>query len=300
MLIDQSKHIYFRVPASKYVAGKEFDIVRPASLNHPKDNAVMFIGPQYMEKIGAFDEVQNCLVFWPKDISVPENLETNHAVVKCVEPRNAYCLFFRENQITYLPSNVDVEEVNGAFISKDAVIGGSCTIFPGAYIGPEVTIGNNVYIGSGARLVGEIRIGNNVVIRENAVLGADGLSTDRDVEGHAATMPQFGGLILEDNVQIGANTTIARAAIDYTIISKGSKIDNSTFISHNVFVGPDTFVVGETIMFGSSSTGSKVFISGNSTIRDGRHIGDGATVGMGSVVVKNVQEQTVVKGNPAR
>lgn len=300
MLIDQSKHIYFRVPASKYVAGKDFDIVRPASLIHPKDNAVMFISPQYMEKSGVFDEVQNCLIFWPEEISVPDNLKEKHAIVKCREPRNSYCLFYRENQITYLPKNTTVDGVNGAYISKDAVIGDNCMIFPGAYIGPEVTIGNNVYIGSGARLVGEIRIGNNVVIRENTVLGADGLSTDRDAEGHAATMPQFGGLILEDDVQIGANTTIARAAIDYTIISKGSKIDNSAFISHNVFIGPDTFVVGETIMFGSSSTGSKVFISGNSTIRDGRHVGDGATVGMGSVVVKNVPEKTIVKGNPAR
>ena len=171
---------------------------------------------------------------------------------------------------------------------------------PGAYIGGEVELGDNCYIGAGARLVGEIHAGNNVVIRENSVVGADGLSTDRDEDGKALTMPQFGGVILGDDVQIGALTVIARGAIDYTIIGRGAKIDNSTFISHNVVLGEDTFVVGETIMFGSSSTGERAFISGNATIRDGRHVGTDAKVGMGAVVVKNVEDGAVVKGNPAK
>ena len=132
------------------------------------------------------------------------------------------------------------------------------------------------------------------------MIGADGLSTDRDQNGRALTMPQFGGVILEDDVQIGALTVIARGAIDDTIIKRGSKIDNSSFISHNVIVGEDTFVVGETIMFGSSSTGKQAYISGNATIRDGHHIGDKAKVGMGAVVVENVADGAVVKGNPAR
>ena len=113
-------------------------------------------------------------------------------------------------------------------------------------------------------------------------------------------MPQFGGVIIEDDVQIGALTVIGRGAIDNTILKHGSKIDNSTFVSHNVIVGEDTFVVGESIMFGSSSTGKQVLISGNSTIRDGRHIGDKAVIGMGSVVTKNVETGAVVKGNPAK
>ena len=173
-------------------------------------------------------------------------------------------------------------------------------ILPGAYIGGEVELGDNCYIGFGTKLVGEIHVGNNVIIRENSVIGADGLSTDRDENGRAITMPQFGGVIIEDDVQIGALTVIGRGAIDNTILKRGSKVDNSTFISHNVTVGEDTFVVGESIMFGSSSTGKQVLISGNSTIRDGRHIGDRAIVGMGSVVVKNVEDGTIIKGNPAR
>ena len=234
------------------------------------------------------------------NIAVFDGISKQHAVCVVDNARNAYCSFFRDNHITYYPPIEEVDFINGSYIAKTAKIGDNCKIFPCSYIGGEVELGNNCYIGSGVRLVGEVHTGNNVVIRENTVIGADGLSTDRDKDGMALTMPQFGGVVIEDDVQIGALTVIARGAIDNTIIKRGSKIDNSTFISHNVIIGEDTFIVGETIMFGSSSTGDKVFISGNSTIRDGRHIGNEAIVGMGSVVVKAVEEGQVVKGNPAK
>ena len=291
---------YFRVNASKYIPEKNFDVVRPASLNNPKDNAVMFISTGYLNHIDAFRKCKNCLIFWPEEEPVPDDIAALHAVCVVANTRNGYCGFFRDNSITYYPPVEEFEVVNGAYIAKTAKVGNNCRILPGVYIGGEVEIGNNCYIGLGTKLVGEVHMGNNVIIRENSVIGADGLSTDRDENGRALTMPQFGGVIIEDNVQIGALTVIGRGAIDHTILRRGSKIDNSTFISHNVVLGEDTFVVGESIMFGSSSTGKQAFISGNSTIRDGRHIGDKAIIGMGSVVIKNVEDGAVVKGNPAK
>ena len=291
---------YFRVNVSRYVTGKNFDVVRPASLNNPKDSAVMFISAGYMDHVDAFKKCRDCLIFWPAEEAVPDDLAELHAVCVVENTRNGYCGFFRDNNITYYPPIEEFEVVNGAYIAKTAKVGKNCRILPGAYIGGEVEIGDNCYIGLGTKLVGEVHIGNNVVIRENSVIGADGLSTDRDENGRALTMPQFGGVVIEDDVQIGALTVIGRGAIDNTILKRGSKIDNSTFISHNVILGEDTFVVGESIMFGSSSTGKQVLISGNSTIRDGRHIGNKAVIGMGSVVVKNVEDGAVVKGNPAK
>lgn len=291
---------FFEVNVSKYVAEKDFSVYRPASLNNPKDNAVMFIGEKYMSQSDSLLKCENCLVFWPESVKVPEEVSERHAVCVVKSERYGYCAFFRDNGITYYPPVEDFDLVNGSYIAKTAKIGNNCRILPGAYIGGEVEMGDNCYVGTGARLVGDIHIGNNVIIRENTVIGADGLSTDRDENGRALTMPQFGGVVIEDDVQIGALTVIARGAIDNTILSRGSKIDNSTFISHNVVLGEDSFVVGETIMFGSSSTGRQAFISGNSTIRDGRHIGDKAIVGMGSVVVRNVEDGAVVKGNPAK
>lgn len=291
---------YFRVNVSKYSDDKDFYIYRPSSLNHPKDHAVMFISEGYMQFQEVFYQVDHCLIYWPEQIEVPHEITERHVVVKCKNPHLQYCMFFRENQITYLPPAENGKMVNGSFIAENANIGNDVTIMPGAYVGGEVTIGDHVYIGAGTKLVGEVHIAEGVIIRENSVIGADGLSTDRDENGKAATMPQFGGVILEKDVQIGANTVIARGAIDNTVIGEGSKIDNQCFISHNVVIGMDTFVVGETIMFGSSSTGKGAYLSGNSTIRNGIHVGDHALVGMGSVVVKNVESGKTVKGNPAK
>lgn len=291
---------YFEINVGEYVADKKFSIYRPASLNNPKSNAVMFIMAEYMKYQEVFYNVKECLIFWPKEQVVPVGILENHAVVKCENPHLQYCKFFQENNLTYLPPRENGRMENGAFIADSSVIGKNTVIMPGAYVGGEVVIGDNVYIGAGTKLVGEVYIADGVIIRENSVIGADGLSTDRDENGRAVTMPQFGGVILEENVQIGANTVVARGAIDNTIIRRGSKIDNQCFVSHNVIVGEDTFVVGETIMFGSSSTGNKAYLSGNSTIRNGIHIGDNALVGMGAVVVKNVENGKIVKGNPAR
>lgn len=298
MMIKQRE--YFYVQADEYVSGKDYGIVRPASLKHPKNNAVMFIIEEYIDQAAVFSMVKDCLIFWPEGIQIPTEIELEHAVYPCEKPHTEYCRFFQKHDIKNLPKHDTVDFRHGAYISPEAQIGARVTIMPGVYIGADCVIGDDAYIGCGTKLMGEVIIGNRVVIRENTVIGADGLTTDRDDDGHAVTMPQFGSVILENDVQIGANTVIARGAIDETRICRGAKIDNSAFISHNVFVGEDTFVVGETIMFGSSSVGSRSMISGNATIRNGIHIGDQAIVGMGAVVVKPVAESTVVKGNPAK
>lgn len=117
--------------------------------------------------------------------------------------------------ITYinLPLPSEYEVINGAHIEIGAVIGKNCVIFPGVYIGKDVIIGDDVYIASGVKLVGSVTIGDHVVIRDNTVIGADGLTTSRDDNGEAITIPQFGGVSIEDDVQIGANVVIARVPL---------------------------------------------------------------------------------------
>ncbi len=291
---------FFEICVNKYSAEHTFNVFWPASIDNPKDNAVMFITEGNMNKVSNFSKASNCLVYWPNNIEIPEAIINSHVFMKCNNPHLEFCRFFHTNTITNKPLLCEYRILNGAFISVHAKIGSNTVLFPGVYIDSNVVIGDSVFIGSGTKILGNVRIGDNVVIRENTVIGADGLTTDRDENGKAISMPQFGGIIIENNVEIGANTVIARAAIDNTIIQSGSKIDNCCFISHNVNIGEDTFIVGETIMFGSSSTGKQVYISGNSTIRNGIHIGDRAVIGMGSVVTKSVQDGCTVMGNPAK
>lgn len=291
---------FFEVKANKYEIEKDFSVYRSSSLNKPQDNSVMFITEEYIEKWEVLQKVKECIIIWPQNKEVPEIIRNNHVIIKHENPRLGYALFYQENGITYNPQLKNYKEINGAYIADGVKIGKGTIIFPGVYIDSEVTIGENCYIGSGVKLLGSVKVGNDVIIRENTVIGSDGLTRMRGTNGKIVTIPQFGGVIIEDNVQIGALTVIAKGAIDDTVIRTGCRIDNSCFISHNVELGEDSVVVGETIMFGSSSTGKQAFISGNVTVRDGIHIGDKAFVGMGSTVIHPVDNGKVVKGSPAK
>ncbi len=291
---------FFCVDASKYDETKHFQVVRPASLSNPQNNAVMFVTEGFLQYWEAVLRVKECIVIWPENHPVPEELAKRHAVILSKEPRYGFAEFFHENHVTYntMPKPYGVE--NGAMICEGAEIGEGTVIFPGAYVDGDVKIGKNCYIASGVRLVGSVNIGDDCIIRENTVIGSDGLTTRRNAEGKIITIPQFGGVVIEDNVQIGANSVVCKGAIDNTVIGSGSRIDNCSFISHNVKMGRDTIVVGEVLMMGSSSTGERAYLSGNVVVRDGVSIGKDALVGMGSVVTKNVPDGVTVKGNPAR
>lgn len=295
---------FFKVDVNKYVLGKDFSVVRPASLDNPKDNAVMFLSNRFIQKVAAlsksFEKVNECLIFWPEGAEIPETVVHKHAVVICKNPHNCFSRFFSENNIKNQPKPNEYNIINGAYIEVGANISRGCVIFPGAYIAKNVFIGENSYIGAGVKIMGDVQIGKNVVIRENTVIGADGLTTDRDEMGRALTIPQFGGVQIGDDVQIGANTVIARGAIDDTIISQGVKIDSSSFISHNVYIGKDTFVVGEVIMFGNSSVGERTLISGNSLISNRVHIGSNVLLGASSTATKDIPDGTVAYGAPAK
>lgn len=291
---------FFRISVKKYDSSKEYDVVRPSSLNNPRDNSVMFITEDHISEWTAVLKVKECIIIWPESMDVPAEVTKKHVVIKHRQPRLGFAMFFYENDITYNAKPCGYTLVEGAFICNGAKIGKNTVIFPGAYIGANVDIGDNCYIGSGVKLIGRVKIGNNVIIRENTVVGSDGLTTCRNEDGKIITIPQFGGVVIEDNVQIGALTVIGKGAIDDTLIRSGSRIDNSCFISHNVQIGEDTLMVGETIMFGSSSTGTRAYVSGNTTVREGISIGSDTLIGMGSVVVKSVPDGMVVKGNPAK
>ena len=292
---------YFKVNVNKYVPEFDFEVYRPASLNCPKDYAVTFLTSKNYDKNAVFERCEKCLIFWPQEKEIPREIMTKgHAFVLCENPHLRFCEFFAENHIDNTPKAEKVNLINGAYISPKAKIGENVIIQPGAYISDETVIGNNTYIGCGVKIIGEAVIGKNVIIRENTVIGADGLTTDRNTEGKPVKMPQFGGVIIEDNVTIGANTVIARGAIDNTVIGEETSIDNCVFVSHNVQIGKRVFIVGESILFGSSIVEDNAFISGNVTIRNGMKIGKNSMVGMGAVVVNNVASETTVKGNPAK
>lgn len=291
---------FFEVGSGEYVPKTDYRVVRPASINHPKDHAVMFITAGYPQYRDVFRSVSGCLVFWPREWEVPPEVAEKNAVCPCGDPHLAFAEFFAAHKITGLYSVDEFEVVNGAYIAKTAKIGRGTTVFPGAYIGGDVIIGEDCFIGAGVKIVSRTEIGNRVWIRENTVIGTDDLTTDRDEDGHPVGIPQFGRVLIEDDVTIGANSVVSRGAIDETVLHRGCKIDSMTFVSHNVHIGDESFIVGQTLLFGSASIGRQAQVSGGCVVGNYVRIGDRALLGMGSTALRDIPDNCIAYGSPAR
>lgn len=177
-------------------------------------------------------------------------------------------------------------------LGEKVQIGCNCSIIGDIHIGAGTIIGDNVVIKN------KVDIGKNCVIQSLVVIGEDGYGYSED-EGHVKTMiKHFGGVIIEDDVFIGAHTNIARGTIDDTIIKKGVKIAPSTHIGHNNFIGENVAIVCSKL-FGSVKTGDNAYISA-SIVRNQVEIGKDVIIGMGSVVTKNISDHVVAMGTPAR
>lgn len=186
-----------------------------------------------------------------------------------------------------------------AIVNKKAEIGRNVFIGPHTTIG-KCQIGDNVTIHSNVTLYDHTVVKNNVVIHAGAVIGVDGLGCERERSGRLVKFPHFGKVIIEDDVEIGANCQIAKGALSDTIIGQGTKINGGSYIAHNVVVGENVWISPEVNIAGSVKILNNVTIYSGAIIREQRMIGEGAIIGMGAVVTKNVPDGEVWVGNPAR
>ena len=184
-------------------------------------------------------------------------------------------------------------------IEAGAVIGDRTRIGANVVVGTEVQIGDDCLIKAGVILQHGVILGNRVIIQPGAVIGSDGFGF-APVEGRFEKIPQVGTVIIEDDVEIGANTTIDRAFLGATRICRGAKLDNLIQIAHNVVVGPHTVIAAQTGISGSTTIGKGVMMGGQVGTVGHIEIGDGAKIGAQSGVSKDVPPGTVVFGYPAR
>jgi UDP-3-O-[3-hydroxymyristoyl] glucosamine N-acyltransferase len=186
-----------------------------------------------------------------------------------------------------------------AAIHPKAIIGRD--LYAGAYVSiGRCIIGDNVVIHPHAVIHDEVIIGNRVTIKPGAILGFDGFGYERDHNNNWVKFPQLGKLIIHDNVEIGANCCIDKGSLSDTIIGYNSKINNLCHIAHNVLIGRNVIITGHVNISGSSVIEDNVWIAPNASLRGHQHIGAGATIGMGSVVTKDVPAGETWVGNPAK
>jgi UDP-3-O-[3-hydroxymyristoyl] glucosamine N-acyltransferase len=175
-----------------------------------------------------------------------------------------------------------------AYIGEKVNIGNNTKIYPGAYIAENVSIGNNTTIHAGVKIYEDCVIGNDVIIHAGTVIGSDGFGFAPQPDGSYQKVPQIGNVIIEDQVEIGANTTIDRATMGSTIIKKGVKLDNLIQIAHNVEIGSQTVIAAQTGISGSTKLGQKIMIGGQAGIAGHLTIADGVKIAGGAGVTKNL------------
>ena len=187
-----------------------------------------------------------------------------------------------------------------AYLGENAVIGKGVKIYPNAYIGNNVVIGDNTIIHPGVKIYHDCIIGKNTVIHAGTEIGGDGFGFAPQADGSFKKVPQTGNVIVEDDVEIGSNTTIDRATIGSTIIRSGAKLDNLLQIAHNVEIGNNSVIAAQTGISGSTRIGNNVMIGGQAGIVGHIQIADGTKINAKSGVSKSIKiPNTSVTGTPA-
>jgi UDP-3-O-[3-hydroxymyristoyl] glucosamine N-acyltransferase len=286
------------------------------------------------EKASAFD-----LAFAESDAAVEAALKSNAGTVvlkpgaakdyphgKCIVETDQPKLWFAKAAKLVRKSSLSLGIATGAVVAPDAKVD------PAVFVGSNAVVGSHAWIGSGTRIgagaiIGEfvkigmecviypraviypgVTLGDRVVVHAGAVLGADGFGYVRDtVTGSYTHFPQQGTLVIENDVEIGANTTIDRGALTETRIRRGTKVDNLVHVGHNCDVGEDVILVALTGISGSSTVGRGAVLAGQVGIGDHVHVGEGVILGgqsgvfNGKTITNEGQRQgTVMFGTPAR
>lgn len=301
----------------------EYLISRPVSVEEllaklQQDYSLAGRRDRYVDNAAAIhlaNESSLCFCSWTGERGIAAAASTDAATILCspelptasfptdqktfiiVErPRLAFVELAREFFVKEEPAVIHPTAVieADAAIAIDVAIGSHTFVGSGATIGQGTRIASNVYIGPG------VSLGRRVIVHSGARIGADGFSYELTATGERLKFPQVASVVIEDDVEIGANTCVDRGALSDTFIGAGTKLDNLTHVAHNVQIGRHCVIVAEVFIGGSSTIGSYTWIAPQACIRDQIQVGRNVLVGMGAVVTKDVPDNAVVLGSPAK
>lgn len=272
--------------------------VKFTKLNVPStadSRSLAFVSSDRLDKQKLVTETRAAIVICDRKIGINEvNLE-ERGILVVDDPKE---VFSRVGNVLFV-------KMPTSAIHPSSWIHHEAELHPDVYIGPMCSIGR-VKIESGCKLYGNIfiydnvLIGKNVIIHAGTVIGAEGFGYNKNEKGEWENFPHVGSVIIEDNVEIGANTCIDRGSLGETRIKKGAKIDNLVHIAHNVTIGSNALIIADAMIGGSTQIGDLSWVAPSASIRDQLTIGQSATVGMGAVVTKNIPSGETWTGSPAR
>ena len=187
-----------------------------------------------------------------------------------------------------------------AIISRTAKLGRNCVIGDFVKVGDNCVIGDNTVIMDGVKLVQNCTIGDNCIIQPGVIIGADGFAFERHPSGELERFPHIKGVKIGNNVEICSNSSIARGSLSDTIIGDGTKLDALVHVAHNVVIGKNCELTAGTIIGGSTTVGNTCWTGLNCTLKDNIKLGNNVIVASGASVIRDVQDQDIVAGVPAK
>lgn len=266
------------------------------TLDGNDDNKVMFVKKYDKSLVEKINSKSNCMIMLLKEYK--DMVNNKNAYIFVDRPRYEFArvvnLIINEKK-----KSVSYKQINTYMIAESSTIGENTIIEPYVVIGDNVKIGSNCVIMAGAKIRDNVIIKDNCIIRENCVIGGYGFGFEKDNEGNNYRIPHIGGVIIEDNVEIGALTTICSGTISPTVIMSYSKIDDHVHIAHNCVIGENTIITACAEVSGSVNLGADCWLAPNTSIINGVSIGRNTTIGMGAVVNKSLDDNSLVVGGMA-
>ncbi|WP_338998851.1 UDP-3-O-(3-hydroxymyristoyl)glucosamine N-acyltransferase [Fusobacterium animalis] len=258
-----------------------------STVSNPKNNSIIFLNKIDLELLKRLKEIRESIIFLKNGLTA-KGLEYENIVKYVDNPRLEFAKF-----LNFLSKNIKKNKTfkfnqSGYYYGENITIGENVIIEPFVRLGNNIKIGDNTIIKSGVVIEDNVIIGENCYIRENSVIGGEDFGIETDIDGSTVRIPHFGGVIIGNNVEIGAGSTVCSGTIEETIVEDYVKVDYSVNVGHNTKIGRGTLICAGALIGGSSMLGNNVFIGMNASIKSKMLIGNNAIIGMGAIVCTSI------------
>ncbi len=280
---------------SNFTGNSSLELTKVVELSKLNDveNALSWCNQKNLTEL---EKINNGTVICPiLDKTFPKNSSVNY-----IESENPRLYFMNVLKRFFVESPIQKEIPSSAKIASSSKLGEPISIGHNVIIEDGVIIGNNCSIGHNTVILKNTLIGNHVSIGCNCTIGGAGFGYEKNENGEYEMLPHIGNVIIENNVEIAHNVCIDRAVLSSTILHENVKVDNQVHIAHNVIIGKNSLIIANSMIGGSTIIGENVWVAPSSSIINKITIGNNAVIGMGAVVIKPVNENEIVAGNPAK
>lgn len=287
--------------ANQFEDSYDLDIKGVSYIGNPKPYTAMYVSKKIERYLDNLKKLSQCLVFVETGIKIPKEIEDDHVIVQVDNPQLAYAKFAGWLEIQRRLEDKKKKYIfnNGSYISETAHIGDDVYIAPGCWIGHDVIIGNNSTIMTGT-IINHSVIGEHFYANEYAVIGSNGFTMAKDDNGDIIRIPSLGNVVIGNHVEIGVHDNISRGSAGDTILEDNVKLDANVYIGHDAVLGRNVEVTAGAIVGGFDMIKEDVFLGLNATLRNRILVGKGSVIGMGAVILKDVEKSETIVGNPGR